>query len=367
MTQLMMDESTLYDSMIVNGLSNETQDGLDENSSILASFSWSPMEWSWSVILQLISAILGIVGNILVIVVLFHRRKRNRSTDSLISGLAVADCLTSVMLIPNPSPTYIPNTWLGELYCRFVITQSLLWASITASAYLLISISVERYIAVVYPLHFKRLITRRRISNLICLIWILSVLSVLFVFFVHSVDGFTNKCKEQYLNRYTKLIIAYYWFCLRIVVPCFAMLITQVLIARKLSQQSNNAQGMTTHLSNRNPMPSFHIVARERILKMMIIVILIYFICWIPNQIAYLGYNIGWVPESYINSDLHSMLTVLGFYNSCANPIIYAVRYPEFKEALKDMVTRNSERNNALGRGVIEIRTICGTKMASKP
>ncbi|XP_041474421.1 QRFP-like peptide receptor [Lytechinus variegatus] len=362
----MMDESTRNDSTIVNGLSNEMQVRLDANTTILVSFSWSPMDWSWSVILQLISAILGILGNLLVIVVLFNRRKKNRSTDTLISCLAVADFLTSVMLIPNPSPTYIPNTWLGELYCRFVFTQSLLWASITASTYLLISISVERYIAVVYPLHVKRLITRRRISNLICLIWILSVLSLLFVFFVHSVDAFTNKCKEQYLNRYTKLIIAYYWFCLRLVVPCFAMLITQVLIARKLSHQSNNAQGMTTHLSKSNPMPSLHIVARERILKMMVIVILVYFICWTPNQIAYLGYNIGWVPESYLNSDLHSMLTVLGFYNSCANPIIYAVRYPEFKEALKDMVTRNSERNNALGRGVIDISTVGGTKMAAK-
>ena len=35
---------------------------------------WLPMEWSWWVIAQLFSAILGICGNLLVMLVLFNRR-----------------------------------------------------------------------------------------------------------------------------------------------------------------------------------------------------------------------------------------------------------------------------------------------------
>ena len=98
---------------------------------------------------------------------------------------------------------------------------------------------------------------------------------------------------------------------------------------------------------------------RNRVLKMMLIVILIYLVCWTPNQIAYLGYNIGWVPESYLNSPVHSMLTFLGFYNSCANPIIYAARYPEFREALKEMPTCNPTKTTPLfGKRDVEIGTV---------
>ncbi|XP_001198078.1 mu-type opioid receptor-like [Strongylocentrotus purpuratus] len=244
------------------------------------------MDWSWLVILQLTSAITGIVGNFLVIAVLFHRRSKNRSTDTLIGGLAFADFLTSIFLIPMPQPAYIPKTWLGEVLSRLVFTQSLLWTSITVSAYLLMSISVERYIAVVHPLHFKRLITPRRVSTLIVIIWVLSVLSGLFGSFTRTVDTFTNKCKEQYINRLTKIIVAFYWFCLLLVVPSLTMLITQVLIARKLSHRSNQFRGMTNSLNGKT-MPSFHIVARNRVLKMMLIVILIYLVCWTPNHIAY--------------------------------------------------------------------------------
>eukprot|EP00057_Strongylocentrotus_purpuratus_P002120 XP_003723883.1 PREDICTED: trace amine-associated receptor 6-like [Strongylocentrotus purpuratus] len=316
-----------------------------DDSAKSVAFSWYPISWSWVLILELLSAIVGIVGNFLVIVVLFQRRRLSRSTDTLIGGLACADFLTSVFLVPIPWPAYIPKTWLGEVYCRLVFTQSLLWSSITASTYLLMSISVERYIAVIFPLHFKRLITRRRVSIFIVIIWFLSVFSSVFVFIVYGVDDATNQCTEQYTFANAQTIIAYYWFCLRLAVPCLTMLVSQILIARNLSQQSRSFKDIT-HAGNKAS--SVHIVARNRVLKLMLTVIIIYIVCWTPNQIAYLGYNLGWVPQSYLNSSLHRMLTVLGFYNSCANPIIYVARYPEFRSALKDMFTCKSAKNAPL-------------------
>ena len=343
------------------GLSSETHVGFGENTTIILNFSWCPMDWSWLVIIQVISAITGIVGNFLVIVVLLHRRSKNRTTDTLLGWLAFADFFTSVFLIPIPRPVYIPKTWLGEVYCRLVFTQSLLWASITVSAYLLMSISVERYIAEVYPLHFKRLITRRRVSTLIGFIWVHSVLSQLFTLFAYTVDTFTNKCKEQYINRLTKTIVAFNWFCLLLVVPCLTMLITQVLIACKLTRHSNHFKSVTNCLNGKqcHLSISWPEIASWRW-------------CWSSSSsILSVGLRTtlhiwviksDWVPESYINSHLRSILTVLGFYNSCANPIIYAARYPEFREALKDMLTCNATKSSKLinKRDVVKLSTIGG-------
>ncbi|XP_072165307.1 allatostatin-A receptor-like [Diadema setosum] len=316
----------------------------------IVSWQWIPISWTWNVVVQLISAIVGIVGNLLVIVVLFQRRAKSRSMDTLIGGLAVADFLTSVFIIPIPRASTVPNTWQGEVYCRVVDTFFFLWISITASAYLLMSISVERYLAVVFPFQFNRYVTRHRVSTSIAIIWLLSFLSGVHVFLVHGVSELTHTCVEIYLSRRARILIAYYWFCLRLVIPCFTMIITQLLIARQLNKKAAffNDAANTHAVEARKQTPSFHIVARNRVLKMMFIVILIYIVCWSPNQIAYLGYNLGWVPVSYVYSPLQQVLTVLGFFNSCANPVIYAARYPEFRAALRDMFTCTSPKDTPL-------------------
>ncbi|XP_071498343.1 allatostatin-A receptor-like [Diadema antillarum] len=317
---------------------------------------WVPIRWTWNLVVQLISAIVGIVGNLLVIVILFQRRAKSRSMDTLIGGLAVADFLTSVFIIPIPRASSVPKTWQGEVYCRLISTQLLLWSCITASSYLLMSISVERYLAVVFPFQFNRYVTRRRVSIFIAVVWLLSLLSGIHAFIVYGVKDLTQRCGERYLSERSRVIIAIYWFCLRLVIPCFTMIITQLLIARQLNKQAAffNDAANTHAVEARKQTPSFHIVARNRVIKMMFIVILIYIICWSPNQIAFLGYNLGWVPLSFLNSPLQQVLTVLGFFNSCANPVIYAARYPEFRAALRDMFTCTSPTDTPLFEKAVE-------------
>ncbi|XP_072165306.1 allatostatin-A receptor-like [Diadema setosum] len=322
----------------------------------VVTWQWIPISWTWNLVVQLISAIAGIVGNLLVIAVLFQRRAKSRSMDTLIGGLAVADFLTSVFIIPIPRASFVPKTLRGEVYCRFVATFIMLWNCITASSYLLMAISVERYLAVVFPFQFNRYVTRRRVSIFIAVVWLLSFLSSVHVFLVHGVSELTHNCVEIYLSQNARTVIAIYWFCLRLVIPCFTMIITQLLIARQLNKHSAffNDAANTHAVEARKQTPSFHIVARNRVIKMMFIVILIYIICWSPNQTAYLGYNLGWVPVSYLNSPLQQVLTVLGFLNSCANPVIYAARYPEFRAALRDMFTCTSPKDIPLFEKAVE-------------
>ncbi|XP_071500812.1 trace amine-associated receptor 7e-like [Diadema antillarum] len=312
------------------------------------SWEWIPVNWNLSLYVQLGFAIAGIVGNFLVMAVLFKRRAKSRSTDTLIGGLAGADFLTSIFIIPVPVASSVPTSFLGELYCRLISTGTFLWTSISASTYLLMSISVERYIAVVYPLYFNRHFNRRRVSMFIILVWVVSFVSVLFGVIVKSVDEASHTCILDYHYKTGQVIIAYYWFSLKMVIPCLTMVITQILIARELGKQAS----LLGHVSRTGGVargtPSFHIVARERVIKMMFIVIAIYIVCWSPNQIAYLGFNLGWVPVSFNHSSLQKVLVLLGFLNSCANPIIYTARFPEFRTAVKEMMTCSAGKNTPL-------------------
>ncbi|XP_054774116.2 allatostatin-A receptor-like [Lytechinus pictus] len=308
---------------------------LADGNETLSGWYWYGMEWHWYLIIQAISGIVGIVGNLLVILVLFQRRSSGRSTDTLIGGLAWADFLTSIFIIPIPNEQRIPATWFGDMYCKLIHTSYFLWVSVNASTYILMAISIERFIAITYPIYFNRVLTKSRIQFVILIIWILSVLSSIFAFFVEFIDPTTNRCMFSFPSPESQVIIGYYWFFLRMVIPMLTMLITQTLIARELHRQSIRFKSDKDSSTTK----TVHLVARNRVLKMMFEVIIIYIICWAPNLIAYMGTVMGFVPPSYLGSPLHHTLTVLGFCNSCANPFIYTVRHPQFREALKGMLT----------------------------
>lgn len=301
----------------------------------LSDWLWYDMEWPWFLIIPAISGVVGIVGNLLVILVLFQRRSAGRSTDTLIGGLALADFLTSFFIIPIPRQRRIPPTLLGNIYCKLIHSSYFLWVSVIASTYILMAISIERLIAIAYPIYFNRVLTRRRVQSVIVFIWFLANVSTMFAFFVQQVDPIKHVCVFKLPSQESQIIVAYYWFFLRMVIPMLTMVISQTLIARELHTQSLRFKGNKESSTTK----TVHLVARNRVLKMMFEVIIIYIVCWAPNQVAYMCYVLGIIPVSYIGSPLHHTLTVLGFCNSCANPFIYTARHPQFREALKGMLT----------------------------
>nr|XP_054768374.1 allatostatin-A receptor-like [Lytechinus pictus] len=296
-------------------------------------WSWYPITWSWWTIMQLVSAIVGILGNGLVILVLFQRRKKSRSTDTLVSALAVADFLTSVVIIPVPQAATFPSTFLGEFYCR-ILSNDLMWFFILGSINTLVAISIERYIAIIYPIYFKRAVTRRRVSVAIVLIWVITILCSIFVVFIFKVDDTSGRCVLNHPFPEGFYILGVFLFLIHLVFPATTMLVTQVIIARRLYHQSL--------LFRKDNESTFHITARRRVVKTMAIVVTIYIICWGPSQIAFILFSFGVLPRSFLGTSWYYITNTMGFFNSCLNPIIYAARFKEFRVAVKDMITCQS-------------------------
>ncbi|XP_054760435.2 galanin receptor 2a-like [Lytechinus pictus] len=307
---------------------------------------WSPVSWSWVLILQLLFAIIGIIGNFLVLLVLFQRRRHCRSTDTLVAALATADFLTSVFLIPIPKAVKIPDTWTGYTYCKILFPNFPLWTSVSGSTYTLMAIAIERFIAVVYPFYFSRRLSRRVVSMWIGVVWMAAFLSGLRGVILFRVDKETNRCSISYRNNTEKIAYGCFVFAIRIVIPTLTMFITQTAIAFTLHRQSTRFA--SNAVDNSNNEATFHVVAKNRVLKLMMVVILIYVLCWSPNQIAFFGYNLGFVPTSYRYSNLNSVFTLLGFFNSCANPIIYTARHPEFRKAIVALVSSGPIKTHSL-------------------
>ncbi|XP_071500766.1 galanin receptor 2b-like [Diadema antillarum] len=307
-------------------------------------WSWQATVWSWGSIIQIFTALLGIVGNSLVIIVLFNRRELSRSTDTLVGALAAADLLASIFMIPLPQALTVPSSVLGQVYCKVVYTSMFLWTSFDASIFTLTAIAVERYIAVAYPFQFKRLVTRKRVIIVIVANWILGFIIISFLFRVANIDKSTNRCVNIFPSKEVQALIGTILFPMLLVIPALLSLTMQAMTAHALHRQSLVFQGNQEGLSN----PSArHLAARKRVLQMMFIVVLVFIVCWGPSACLYFLFNLRLLPASYWYSPLNNALVLLSFGNSCANPIIYTVRYPEFREAIRELFSSKKGKSRA--------------------
>ncbi|XP_041480591.1 allatostatin-A receptor-like [Lytechinus variegatus] len=327
---------------------NETVVEIDVEMEATSGFTWYPLNWAWWMITQTVLAILGIIGNGIVVVIVYQRYNSMRSTDIMIGALAISDLLTSIFVFPIPWAKTIPNTILGHLYCKLLYPSFFLWFCITAATYILLGICIERYVAIVYPLFFNRVSSKRRTTIFVLGLWLLSFLQVMYTFFIYIYDENIGYCVSTIKTEIGRVVQAYYAITIRLFFPVTIMLITQILIARSLHIQGKRFQEMVNSGKDEPSKQTYHIVARNRIVKMMLIVVLVYVVTWCPNQIAYLCFNLGYITPTYRGSPLHRILTVLGFLNSCINPFIYAARNPAFRSAVLKLFLCSKPKDEAV-------------------
>lgn len=294
--------------------------------------------WPWWRVTQLMSAIAGILGNLLVMLVVFRRQKARRSTDTLLGALAIADFLTSVFLIPIPDVSNIPYTWLGGLYCKVIYTSRCMWISVSASIFTLTAISVERYVAITNPFKLRILFSTARTRLVVIMVWIMAFTLNSFAFFVFFVDRESQSCTLQFPTANGAEVLGITSFIIVLVLPMAVMLVTQSLTALSLHRQSllfKTSDSSTTQPGER------HLIAKRRVIQLIFVINVIFVISWGPNQSAYLAFNLGFLPLSYLYGPLDRALVVLAFFNSCANPIIYTLQYPKFRKAVRHLFSRS--------------------------
>ena len=107
-----------------------------------------------------IIAFLGVIGNTLVIVVVLTNQQMRSTTNVLILNLAVADLLFVIFCIPFTATDYVLNEWrFGLIVCQAV--QYLIYVTSYVSIYTLILMSIDRFLAVVFPVRSISIVDSR--------------------------------------------------------------------------------------------------------------------------------------------------------------------------------------------------------------
>ncbi|XP_072039720.1 galanin receptor 2a-like [Amphiura filiformis] len=295
--------------------------------------------WDWRLIVQTILAIVGIIGNSIVIHVYLHTRSLTTSaTNRFIVALAVADIITSICIIPIPTLSYVPDNFGGHFYCKVVVSSIVMWISVVASIFSLTFLALERLVAIAQPIRYKRLFSVKMTRFIIIMIWIFAFAFNAFTIFVNHLDIVRGACYVDFGSVEFQMFIGVSLFVIEYLVPVILMLAANIRSIQLLKVQ---AQIFTT---NENPANPALLEARHRVIYMLLSVIISFIICWSPDQFAFLAFNLGLVPYEYLYGNMYRAFVVLAFANSCLNPVLYALTNKNFRHAIKQYLFRCSVR-----------------------
>ncbi|XP_023671087.2 gonadotropin-releasing hormone II receptor-like isoform X1 [Paramormyrops kingsleyae] len=265
--------------------------------------------------------------------------KRKSHVRTLVMHLSAADLLVTFIVMPLDAVWNITVQWLaGDAACRLLMFLKLL--AMYSSAFVTVVISLDRQAAILNPLAISE--ARRKCKIMLGVAWLMSaVLSIPQIFIFHNVTitvpqtftqcttrgSFQRHWQETLYNMFTFTCL----FLLPLVIMIFCY--TRILVEISKGMRKGNVSSAEVHLRrSKNNIPK----ARMRTLKMSIVIVLTFIICWTPYYLLGLWY---WFSpddlEETVSHSMSHMLFIFGLFNACLDPIIYGLFTIHFRKGLK--------------------------------
>ena len=319
----------------------------------------------WIIVLLLI-----LLLNTIVIYAISNKRYlRSSVTNSFIASLAVSDILVAVCIVPVRIGFALKNLrfCFGFVVCRFYLTADYIF--FTASITNLVIISVDRYLAMLHPYYYQRLLTKSRAKVIIALVWLNAILwgsSGNVKWSDPSKDAIVvgnDVCLNQnkwYVTTvfilvfyipvilmgfvYTKILLlsAYHAGKIAKDIPCNRLVVENSDSELKMKKKKR----FSLKKSKKKTSTSSCITQKELVLKATKTVAVVYgtfVICWLPASIFTLLET--WCQTCFDNSDWQKglyvpFIEVLPILNSLFNPVIYTAMNKQYRRAFREILRK---------------------------
>lgn len=311
-----------------------------------------------SVVVYIISFVLGVIGNGIVIWVTAFKSKKTVNSVWLLN-LAMADFVFVLFL-----PFYIDYIlrdfhWdFGVAMCKINSFVSVM--NMYASVLFLTVLSIDRYISIVHFNWSQRYRTVERAWVICGCVWViaaaLSCPALIFrdtVRLHNKVVCFNNfHAQDGHTAAMRHIIIVAIRTTVGFLLPFTAICVTGILLTVKVNRREA--------------------VRVSSFSKTVTAVILAFFLCWAP-------FHTFSLMELSIHSSLYllnilktgfPLVTSLGFFNSCINPLLYMLLRKKVRHILKRAcldITKSSLREFSQSISATEVESVPGPHQDSVP
>ncbi|XP_017326746.1 KISS1 receptor a [Ictalurus punctatus] len=282
--------------------------------------------------------LVGLVGNSLVIYVISKHRQMRTATNFYIANLAATDIIFLVCCVPFTATLYpLPGWIFGDFMCRFV--AFLQQVTVQATCITLTAMSGDRCYVTVYPLKSLRHRTSRVAMIVSVCIWIGSfILSIPILMYQRLEDGYwygpRQYCMERFPSKTHERAFILYQFIAVYLLPVLTISFCYSFMLKRVGQPTvepvDNNHHQVHLLSERT------ISIRSKVSKMVVVIVVLFTICWGPIQIFVLFQS--FYPNFKVNYATYKIKTwanCMSYANSSINPIVYGFMGASFRKSFR--------------------------------
>uniref|UniRef100_A0A914I8C1 G-protein coupled receptors family 1 profile domain-containing protein n=1 Tax=Globodera rostochiensis TaxID=31243 RepID=A0A914I8C1_GLORO len=302
--------------------------------------------------------VIALFGNLLVLAVLIRNQCiKKRRVNTILFHMTIAQLLVTLVYIPKEIVHNLTIAWLGgDFLCRLCKFFDVF--GVTLSAGILVCLSLDRFYSILFPLYVIN--AKRSVQWMLSIAWLVSFLSSIpqiYIFrtaqhpcFVHFIQ-----CVSADVIGLVSPSIVYWFSVLNIVQPqanwaklallrgerkeTFAGRRTSSLTATVMNgirpkQQQNDrkktkmkwgSEAGGSGLRRTGGTDSFE-KAKNRTLRMTVVVVLCFLFCWTPYTVAmFIHFLRSAANERPISPLLSKFLYAFAVFNSAISPYLYFI------------------------------------------
>ncbi|XP_043918518.1 cannabinoid receptor 1 [Protopterus annectens] len=281
-----------------------------------------------------------VLENLLVLCVILHSRSlRSRPSYHFIGSLAIADLLGSVIFVYSFVDFHVfhrkdsPNIFLFKL--------GGVTASFTASVGSLFLTAIDRYISIHRPLAYKRIVTRSKAVIAFCVMWTIAILIAVLPLMGWNCKKLKSVCSDIFPlidEKYLMFWVGVTSILLLFIVYAYMFILWKAHSHAMRMSQHGTQKSMMVHVTENGKV---HLTRPEqtrmdiRLAKTLVLILVVLIICWGPI-LAIMVYDVFGKMNNFVKT-IFAFCSMLCLMNSTINPIIYAMRSKDLRQAFRNL------------------------------
>ncbi|KAJ8382759.1 hypothetical protein SKAU_G00035370 [Synaphobranchus kaupii] len=285
-----------------------------------------------------ITFVVAVIGNLSVLLAMYNTKKKTSRMHLFIKHLSLADLVVAFFQVLPQLCWKITFRFYGpDFLCRIVKHLQVL--GMFASTYMMVMMTLDRYIAICHPLKTLQQPTQRSYTMIVST-WVCSLVLSCPQYFIFSLSEIKNgsdvyDCWGHFIEPWgvrayiTWITVGIFVIPVAILVICYGFICHSIWKNIKYkTKKSAPGAASENDLIGKSTVSSVTTISRAKLrtVKMTLVIVLAYVVCWAPFFLVQMwsvwDENFLWDDSESTAVTLSALLASL---NSCCNPWIYMV------------------------------------------